>query len=670
MISWAVWAIFAFVTALLGFAGYHFSVRSLRYVALITAIVLAGLITWYGLAHTAPVPANLQNSFTQGADAVSSALFHPLRLGHKTPAPGRVGWIVITVGLVFGYRGLEVWAMRWQAPVLDVSKLGEGQPSIKPDTTGGRGRKANGGLTDAQRHEQLVAELRFRLAAVEVRAPAILPGGSRSNALASIAEASGVTGSGVAGAVIRFFGMLWPTPRRYRLQVWVEPDSRQLIRVTIDLEDPRSGSTVATKTIAAADLDEAASMVAGYVARHVFVADRGAPPWCVGAADGSDLGAMLLAHQHRVHLNTARDMKRSRREQIKALEKATVDNVRCSGFVNYELAQLYDLGRDHVAALRLHAVNREQYPRFYRGRYRLGMSLEMIANRGFTFGTEDKAAVQQSLEEILDMLNRCGVTHDVHCTVNDFVTLDDCPGVCRLRDTLSMKLLDAARTEFATIRKQLTLRHVIWATFIHRDERTARKPFWRRRERQSFRDGVCVAELLVAVRQRLNVDERSLADDRKSYRNSLAMCIATAIAGDTSPVRSVIDHPHDQWQREYPPVDPALGAITDQLRWRPGQRRTASWQAAYNMACLYAALAVEGFPLEDRVVISLQRAVNNHGSEMERPSDWISHDPDFQPLQSAPAEFPGFAKFLSAQQRKDYPVSGEMSVATRPVQPV
>lgn len=661
MISWVVWAIFVFVTALLGFAGYHFSVRSLRYVALITAIVLAGLITWYGLAHTTPVPANLQNSFTQGADAVSSALFHPLRLGRKTPAPGRAGWIVITVALVFGYRGLEAWAMHWQAPILDTSKLGDGQPSIKPNTA-----RANGGLTDAQRHEQLVAELRFRLAAVEVRAPAILPGGSRSNALASIAEASGVTGSGLAGAAIRFFGMLWPTPRRYRLQVWVEPDSKQvivepdpkrLIRVTIDLEDPRSGSTVATKTIAAADLDEAASMVAGYVARHIFVADRSAPPWCVGATDGSDLGAMLLAHQHRVHLNTSHDMKRSRREQIKALEKATVDNVRCSGFVNYELAQLYDLGRDHVAALRLHAVNREQYPRFYRGRYRLGMSLEMIANRGFTFSTEEKADVQQSLGEILDTLNRCGVTHDVHCTEDDFVILDDCPDICTLRDTLSMKLLEAARAEFATIRKQLTLRHIIWATFMHRDERTARRPFWRRRDRQSFRDGVCVAELLVAVRQRLNGDERSRADGRKSYHNGLAMCIATAIAGDTSPVRSVIDHPHDQWQREYPPIDPALGAITDQLRWRPRQRCTASWQAAYNIACLYAALAAEGLPLEDRVVISLQRAVNNHGSEMERPSDWISHDPDFQPLQSAPVEFPRFAKFLSMQQQKDYPIS-------------
>ena len=52
----------------------------------------------------------------------------------------------------------------------------------------------------------------------------------------------------------------------------------------------------------------------------------------------------------------------------------------CAGVPRYELAQLYDLTGKHVEALRLHAINRERYPRFYRGRYRLAMSLEMIAN--------------------------------------------------------------------------------------------------------------------------------------------------------------------------------------------------------------------------------------------------------------------------------------------------
>ena len=66
------------------------------------------------------------------------------------------------------------------------------------------------------------AELKFRLPAVQVRAPAILPGGSRAGGLASIAEASGFAAGGLAGAVINFFGMLWPGPRRLRVRVWVD----------------------------------------------------------------------------------------------------------------------------------------------------------------------------------------------------------------------------------------------------------------------------------------------------------------------------------------------------------------------------------------------------------------------------------------------------------------
>ena len=39
---------------------------------------------------------------------------------------------------------------------------------------------------------------------------------------------------------------------------------------------------------------------------------------------------------------------------------------------------------------------------------------------------------------------------------------------------------------------------------------------------------------------------------------------------------------------------------------------------------------------------------------MQRPWDWISHDPDFSCLKSRPKEFKGF---LDAQERKDYPAA-------------
>src|ERR1700746_993083 len=98
---WVVWGAVTFVAVLLGFVGRHFSLRTLRYVTAITAAVLVVLVTRYGLTHSAnPAPASsdLANSFTQGADELSAAFFHPLLLvlpGSEVPAPGpgRIGWL-------------------------------------------------------------------------------------------------------------------------------------------------------------------------------------------------------------------------------------------------------------------------------------------------------------------------------------------------------------------------------------------------------------------------------------------------------------------------------------------------------------------------------------------------------------------------------------------------
>jgi len=194
--------------------------------------------------------------FARGADTLSSALILPFSLGHHVAVPGRIGWLVIVVLLVLGYRGLEAWTLRRQAPCLDVSAL----TSDRQDDAADAGTDAQ---TGKQRHEWLVAELKFRLPAVEVRSPAILPGGSRSSGLASIAEATGVTGGGLAGAIIRFFGMVWPSPPQIQVRAWVERNAGQVsidsaTWVTVGLTDPRSGARIATKTLAAGSLDAAA----------------------------------------------------------------------------------------------------------------------------------------------------------------------------------------------------------------------------------------------------------------------------------------------------------------------------------------------------------------------------------------------------------------------------
>jgi hypothetical protein len=100
------------------------------------------------------------------------------------------------------------------------------------------------------------------------------------------------------------------------------------------------------------------------------------------------------------------------------------------------------------------------------------------------------------------------------------------------------------------------------------------------------------------------------------------------------------------------------------------RRAKASWQAAYNAACLYAALADAALAGkeadQDLVVACLRSAIGNPRSEMERGYDWISRDPDLSFLkdrdssrESDPATTEGtpFQKFLEAQKRLDYPAA-------------
>ena len=105
MATYVAWGIFAGVAALLGFVGYHFSVRTVRWLTAITALGLALAITAYGLARSGPASSNLESSFALGAGAVGDAFFHPLGLGNPVSGPGRAGWVVIVILLVLGYGG-------------------------------------------------------------------------------------------------------------------------------------------------------------------------------------------------------------------------------------------------------------------------------------------------------------------------------------------------------------------------------------------------------------------------------------------------------------------------------------------------------------------------------------------------------------------------------------
>jgi hypothetical protein len=630
MNSSLAWLVFAAVAVTLAAVGCLFSIRTLRWVAFAIALAIVAYLPLYGLTHPAGKPGSLSDAFARGADTLSGALIRPLSFGHQVPVPGRIGWLVIVVLLVLGYRGLEAWTLHRQAPSLDVSALAsDRQDDAEPDV-------AETG-TERQ-HEWLVAELKFRLPAVEVRSPAILPGGSRPSGLASIVEASGVNGAGLVGAIIQFFAMVWPNPPRIQVRAWVERATGQAAVVTVGLADPASGANIATKTLAARNLDDAADAVAGYVARHIFARDRTVPPWSASATDGADLGALLRARQVRGYPERRDNLRVAWDRQIEILEGVARANL-CAGVVRYELAQLYDLTGRHVEALLLHAVNREQYPRFYRGRYRLAMSLEMLANPHAGFAEIDNTVLRDALR----LLGRCGVIDDDKLA--DKVRQGDQAG---LLDLLRPQLLAAARRELEAIQRYLTWRHIIWGLFWPRNERGVIRPYRHPRHRQAFHDGVCVALLLVAVRQALD----SGAAAGKLRHAGLISRIAAAISGDSADFASVL--------RRFPARAAGQRPAGPRLRTRrwPWQRSTPSWPAAYNLACAYAALAADAAPvhLVTKAVRSLEFAVCNPECEMERPSEWIGNDPDFGALCRGKHE--PFTGFLDEQRRRDYPADG------------
>jgi hypothetical protein len=680
-VSVVVWVVLAFVAVLLGVVASCFSLRTLRCVSVFTALLLTGALTRYGLTHPENGNSDLVSAFTSGVDRVIQALLQPLWRGHQVPPPGAVGRLILAIALLLGYRGLEWRALRRQAPLLDTSGLRGGQPDIEPARSARRPGERDRGLTEAQQHDQLAAELKFRLCAMEIRAPSILPGGSRTNGLASIAEASGVGGAGLAGAIIRFAGMLWPNPRRLTLHVWVEPPDKaadspgSAKRVTVDLDEPRTGATIASKTVAGADINEATCMVAGYVGRQMFAMDRTTPRWCYGTADGRDLGSLLLARLERVSVERAKDVDSARRARIRRLWQPG-NGSRAAGVVRYELASLLDLDNRDLDSLRLHAMNREEYPRFYRGRYRLAMSLQMISNPDHEpFGAD----TEESLDEILGILCRCGMTKKAACVPGDVRMCHD-RAHRTLSPSLRMELLNIAARELRDIRRQLTVRRVLLATLVHRDERAIWLPHWGLRHRQAFHDGVCVAELLVAVRQSLITRELLESREKPDPAADItlrhmwhASRVAAAVAGNCAFARWI--GAENEWAvvrractalhegQEWGPVTgkAADPAARDRVRRLPWLRRTASWQASYNTACLYAALAgitrageQERLKYQDRVLISLKRAINNPLSEMERAHDWISRDPDFTVLKKQKM-FTLFDDFLSEQLLRDYP---------------
>ena len=172
------------------------------------------------------------------------------------------------------------------------------------------------------------------------------------------------------------------------------------------------------------------------------------------------------------------------------------------------------------------------------------------------------------------ILDRCCVTRNAA----DKVIPDR--GLACLPDSLRPDLLAAARKELQEIQRYLTWRHIIWGWLRHPNKLSVLGQYWWWRHWQAFHDGVCVALLLVAVRQSLL--KGTEPTERLGHAKTIAR-IAAAISGDSRDFTKVALPPRKASTSGSPHACvPVAGR---------GETCTPSWPAAYNLACAYAALA-------------------------------------------------------------------------------
>jgi hypothetical protein len=177
------------------------------------------------------------------------------------------------------------------------------------------------------------------------------------------------------------------------------------------------------------------------------------------------------------------------------------------------------------------------------------------------------------------------------------------------------------------------------------------------------------------LREPAGTDPGWLKQARVRWHLRRAVMITWCIAGDPSFIYSALARPHGKWWEPETPESRRNRLSRAWVRWVPWRRSSASWQAAYNTACLYAALADAARrgcaphdtlrELERRVIVSLRRVVDNPHSELERAWDWISGDPDFRVMRDDREKFKAFGEFLDELEQQEYPASMVGSAPTR-----
>lgn len=323
------WAALLLIIAVLRWIARGFTRTTFRLAVLLAVAVCAIAITFYGLVQGGGAPSSFKAAFDRGGGDLEQRMLGPLLPDGHHVLPGLPGWIALLVALGAVLAYFDTVCTRREQPRVQVAHTPAISDAPARARTGPVSRDRVG-VRVAEGQAAVTERLQFQLPAVEVRKPAIMPGGSTLENLAAVASESGIQGSKLTAALMRAIHALEARIPAYEARLLVETcnaageaegDGHRL-RVTVDLRDIRSGQCVAVRVLPPCIPAEAAERAAGFTARQVFCHDPATPAWAVGSANGEDLSAYLLARQKSPRSQTFRACYECRQRQRKLLHGA------------------------------------------------------------------------------------------------------------------------------------------------------------------------------------------------------------------------------------------------------------------------------------------------------------------------------------------------------------
>jgi hypothetical protein len=313
-------------------------------------------------ASTEAASPDLRTLVARGADTVVADALEPA-VGDDTAARlGDFGWIALALLLVLGYRRLEM-----------LNNRRYGAPIVVGRFVTGPGEEGVG--------VELGAAFRNRVAELDLREPPPVPGAEStakptSDAVAAL-DVGDVPGPGtLRGVAARVRGLVLPASGITVEPTYARASSGDEHVVTVRLATTQGGRALRARSFARATPQAAAEAAADFVVCDALTSARLTPSW---AQWRSDDGAALAPYQV-VLADTGRTGPRlPLREQIELLETARAASPG-TGLVLVELGHRYDLDERPLDALRTHLTAKALHPRFAQPRYRLAMSLAMLAS--------------------------------------------------------------------------------------------------------------------------------------------------------------------------------------------------------------------------------------------------------------------------------------------------